>query len=59
MYKIIIDKKTKKVITIAKVTSKFVGIGYNKDNYELAEVETLPASRGSLYYENGEVIQKS
>ena len=61
MYKIIFNKTTKKVETVVKITKKLKKFGYNKEKYDLAEVDNVPALGGenhSLYVENGKVVSK-
>lgn len=61
MYKIIFNKTTKKVETVVKITKKLKKVGYNKEKYDLAEVDNVPAlgsENHSLYVENGKVVSK-
>lgn len=61
MYKIIFNKTTKKVETVVKITEKLKKVGYNKEKYDIAEVDNVPALGGenhSLYVEKGKVVSK-
>ena len=59
MYKIVFNKTTKKVETVVKITKKLKKVGYNKEKYDLAEVETVPsvnAATETLYCIDGQLV---
>lgn len=59
MYKIVFNKTTKKVKTVVKITKKLKKVGYNKEKYDLAEVETVPsvnAATETLYCIDGQLV---
>lgn len=59
MYKIVFNKVTKKVKTVVKITEKLKKVGYNKEKYDLAEVETVPrvnAATETLYCIDGQLV---
>lgn len=61
MFKIVFNKTTKKVETVVKITEKLKKVDYNKEKYDLAEVDNVPAlgsENHSLYVEEGKVVSK-